>query len=199
MDRTWVGADPGGKGRFGLAVIQPDGVITAATFDCADAATDFACQCVKDVPAGVGVDAPLWWSSGPSGDRCADQWLRKTYGLPGGQVQTANSLQGAALVQGAMFVARIRERFPRVPVTECHPKALLRVLAGASWVNFAGQYDITVSPRDENVRDAIIAAVAARETFSGRWGRDLARMRANCEQDPSTYWLSPVHYGWPDT
>jgi hypothetical protein len=97
-----------------------------------------------------------------------------------------------------MFVARIREHFPHVPVTECHPKALLRILTKGSWAEFAAQYSITVSPNDENIRDALIAAIAARETFSGRWGRDLAQMRASSEQDPSTYWLSPVHYGWPD-
>ena len=60
-----------------------------------------------------------------------------------------------------------------------------------------GQYRIDVESTDENELDAIIAAIAARETFTGRWGRDLASNRANCEQNPSTYWLSPVHYGWP--
>ena len=42
--------------------------------------------------------------------------------------RTPNSLQGAALVQGAMFVVRMRERFPEVGVTETHPKALLVAL-----------------------------------------------------------------------
>lgn len=41
-----------------------------------------------------------------------------------------NSLWGAALVQGMMFVARLRQKFPGVPVTETHPKATAVALGG---------------------------------------------------------------------
>jgi hypothetical protein len=57
-------------------------------------------------------------STKQSSDREADRWIRKTYRIASGTVQTANSLRGAALVQGAMFVQRLREKFPGVPVTD---------------------------------------------------------------------------------
>jgi hypothetical protein len=103
--KIWIGADPSGMGNFGLAILKSDGPVHTCCVNCADEAIDVVKEQVKVRPAGVGVDSPLWWSSGRSSDRKADQWLRDTYGLSGGQVQTANSLRGAALVQGAMFVS----------------------------------------------------------------------------------------------
>jgi predicted nuclease with RNAse H fold len=153
---------------------------------------------VKSTPAGVGVDAPLWWSSGRSGDRQADQWLRTKYGFSGGQVQTANSLRGAALVQGAMFVQRMREHFPGLGVTETHPKAVWKALGMKSWDAFAKRFAVTVEIQGEHERDAVISAVSAREGFEGRWLNDLGRTRYPSEQDPSTFWLAPIHYFWPE-
>ena len=150
-------------------------------------------------PAGVGVDAPLWWSSGRSGGRCVDQWLRDTYRFAGGQGTGLNSLWGAALVQGAMFVLRIRERFPGVCVTETHPKALLVALHMTEGDDFWEHYcvDWSSAQRPEHERDALISAVAAREGFEGHWPCDLSKHRYPSEQDPSESWLGPVHYFWP--
>jgi len=196
---NWVGADPGGKGAFGIAVLRADGTVETATTDCADEAVEFVLRNVGAPPAGAGVDAPLWWSSGPASDRKADQWLRDKYGLSGGQVQTANSLRGAALVQAAMFVQRLRECYPNVQVTEAHPKALFKLLAKNRWKTFAECFAIAVAQPDaEDERDAIISAVAAREGFDGRWKNDLSTRRDDCEQDPKCYWLAPVHYFWPE-
>jgi hypothetical protein len=42
-----------------------------------------------------------------------------------------------------------------------------------------------------------MSAVTAREGFEGRWTIDLSKNRHECEQDPSSYWLAPMHYFWP--
>ncbi|MBN8453933.1 DUF429 domain-containing protein [Accumulibacter sp.] len=194
----WIGADPGGRGNFGIAILAGNDKPQTASVNCADEAVVFVRARVHHPPAGVGVDAPLWWSSGPSGDRHADQWLRRTYGLGGGQVQAANSLRGAALVQGAMFVQRIREAYPAVPVTESHPTALLNALLGNDWATFAARFHVNAEPRNQHERDALIAAVAAREGFTGNWTHDLGQKRLAGEQDPARYWLAPVHYYWPE-
>jgi predicted nuclease with RNAse H fold len=194
----WVGADPGGKGKFGIAILTDNEQPQTSSVDCADSAIDFVRGHLDRTPAGVGVDAPLWWSSGRSSDRLADQWLRKRYGLSGGEVQTANSLQGAALVQAAMFIQRIRETYPAVPVTESHPKALLKVLTKGDWKVFAGRFGLKVVPANDNERDALIAAISAREGFEKRWPHDLIIKRLPSEQDPNSYWLAPVHYFWPE-
>lgn len=194
---TWVGADPGGKQSFGIALLRDGAAPKVEVVDCADEAVTFVLRHISAAPKGVGIDAPLWWSSGPSSDRFADQWLRAEYGLSGGQVQTANSLRGAALVQAAMFIQRLRENFPEVPVTEVHPKALLTSGVCGAWPEFSERYGIDAGSPNEHERDSLIAAVAAREGFEKRWSRDLSTTREASEQDPQKYWLAPVHYFWP--
>jgi predicted nuclease with RNAse H fold len=194
----WVGADPGGKGKFGVAILNDDGQSQTALVSCADEAVALVAQRTEVNLAGVGVDAPLWWSSGMSGDRHADRWLRKRYKLSGGEVQAGNSLRGAALTQGAMFVQRMRELYAGVPVTESHPKTLLKAVATGSWKRFSGQHRLAAKPPTEHTRDALIAAVSARESFMCRWTHDLSATRLPGEQDPMAYWLAPVHYYWPE-
>ena len=195
----WLGADPGGIGNFGIAILADDARPQTLSVDCADEAIAFVRRHLDRSPAGIGVDAPLWWSSGRSGDRHADQWLRKRYGLSGGEVQAANSLRGAALTQGAMFVQRMRELCPAVPVTESHPKALLKAVAHGDWMAFAVRFGLKSAMTNDHERDALIAAVSAREGFGGRWTHDLGETRLPGEQDPKKYWLAPVYYYWPET
>ena len=199
-DNVWIGADPGGDGNFGLAILKSDDSAYTRCVDCADEAVQVVIQHAQSIPAGVGVDAPLWWSSGRSSGRQADQWLRTKYSFPGGQVQAANSLRGAALVQGAMFVHRMREHFPGVGVTETHPKAVWKALQMKSGGAFIKHFSVKAEIRgkQEHEIDAIISAVAAREGFEGRWLNDLGRTRYPSEQDPLSFWLAPIHYFWPE-
>ena len=199
-DKVWIGADPGGNGNFGLAILEPDGSARTFCVDCADDATKVVVQRGSSAPSGVGVDAPLWWSSARSGDRQADQWLRQRYGFSGGQVQTANSLRGAALVQGMMFAQRMREHFPSVGVTETHPKAVWKALGVKDWDAFLERFSVAVriQGQQDHERDAVISAIAAREGFERRWPRDLSMCRHPSEQDPLQFWLAPIHYFWPE-
>ena len=199
-DRAWIGVDPGGRNNFGVAVLDPNGSAYTSCVSCVDEAIDVVRRQVKDSPpAGVGVDAPLWWSSGISGSRCVDQWLRDTYNLSGGQVQSVNSLRGAALAQGMMFVQRVRESYGDVCVTETHPKALL-VALDSNEEDFYRRCSVRLAAVkvSEHERDAVISAVAAREGFEERWTNDLSVRRYQREQDPAQYWLAPVHYFWPE-
>jgi len=186
----WLGVDPGGKGAFGLAFLTQAGQFRTTTLSCADEALSLVNSC----PLGVGVDSPLWWSSGLSADREADAWVRRTYKIGGGAVQASNSLRGAAPVQGAMFVFRLREKFPSAPVTEVHPKALKKCRDWRpEWETEVQQ----IRDKSEHEVDAGIAAIAAREGFEGRWSCDLSIKRCPSEQDPATHWIGPVHYFWP--
>lgn len=199
-ESIWIGIDPGGEGNFGVAILFQDGRAETFCVDCADEAVTQVVDALLGAPSGIGIDAPLWWSSGRSSDRLVDQWLRRSYGLAGGNVQAANSLRGAALVQGVMFAQRMREKFPDIKITESHPKAIWAAMRIVKWSDFAIQYGLTVdiAGAQEHERDAIIAAVCAREGFEGRWPNDLRKQRHASEQDPATYWLAPVHYFWPE-
>jgi predicted nuclease with RNAse H fold len=188
----WLGADPGGANAFGLALLRDDGTCQTGCVSCAEEALTW----VEQVPKGVGIDAPMWWSAGRSGDRRADQWIRKTYAIRAGTVQATNSLRGAALVQAVLFAELLRRKFAQIPITEVHPKAL--ILASGGVDALLSRYELSMPDAGEHVRDALIAAIAAREGFTGKWPRDLSLNRLSCEQDPTKYWLAPMHYFWPE-
>lgn len=195
----WVGADPGGKGHFGLAFLDDEsGDMCHELVSSVDDAVDEICR--KGQPLGVGIDAPLWWSSGQASRRKADEWIRRHYSIHSGTVQSPNSLRGAALVGGMMLACRIREKYAKanrgVHITESHPKALLMAL-DLSRHAFAQKFHIEV-PENEHKWDAAVAALCAREGFRGRWTNDLIENRHPSEQDPLEYWLAPVHYFWPE-
>ena len=156
------------------------------------------CFLIEKAPSGVGIDSPMGFSSGPSGDRSCDKWIRTSYRgrVNSSTVQPANSLRGAALVQAAMFAERIREKFSGIKITESHPKAIL----DGPGIQTLGNDAVNLVREDtEHERDAIIAALCAREGFSGRWKNDLARARYSCEQNPDSYWLAPMNYFWPES
>jgi predicted nuclease with RNAse H fold len=197
--RLWIGADPGGEKRFGVAILHGDGLCCTHTASYVDEAIEFIRSKVSDTPAGVGVDAPLWWSSGKSGVRKADVWIRERYHLSSGQVQAVNSLRGAVVAQGMLFVSRMREIFPGTPITETHPKAVLPPRDRLWWRDQfqSVSTSVTLDAKPDDERDALISAIAAREGFEGRWTRDLSLDRYPSEQDPTAHWIGPVHYFWP--
>jgi len=205
---AWFGADPGGANAFGVALLHSDGSFESAVVSCADEAIDRLRKSGASIEA-AGIDAPLWWSSGESGGRRADQAIReKLHSVEaknvGGTVQSANSLRGAALVQGVMLAALLRRRCPEVSISECHPKALLKLWGidskevRPSLESVRGRFRLAdgVAP-SEHERDALIAAVAAREGAIGRWKCDLSRERFPSEQDPDRVSWGPVSYWWP--
>ena len=192
----WVGADPGGKDSFGVALLDAaSGGLEFATVSSVDEAVEQIVS--RGEPLGLGIDAPMWWSSDGGGRRKADERIRKRYGIHPGTVQSPNSLRGAALVGGMMLAFRIRQRFPCARITEAHPKALLLAL-GLDGPDFAERFGISKGWGSEHERDGAIAAVCAREGFEGRWPTDLTEQRHRSELDPQSYWLAPMRYFWPE-
>jgi predicted nuclease with RNAse H fold len=203
----WIGADPGGIGKFGAALLFQDG-----TYSCKDVSSvsefiDFVEEKLDvfgdgtlALPGGVGIDAPLWWSTKEGGSRTADEWIRKHHRV-GQSVSSINSLQGAALVQGVVLALELRRRFAKIPVTESHPKALLRALYGdgsGKEDQFFKDFPVIIDPVNklsEHQRDALIGAVCARETFELRWKRNLAHLRGVTGEVSAG--IEDVHYGWP--
>ncbi len=205
---AWFGADPGGANAFGVALLRADGTFESEVVSCADDAIKWLCRKAVTVLA-AGIDAPLWWSSGNSGDRAADQYLRQQFKISGGTVQAANSLRGAVLIQGALLAMALRREWPELRITEAHPKALLKALwpnqskSDRRWEKIAKRFRLEGPEPDDDERndkrDALLAAVAAREGSTGAWPQDLALCeRLKGEQDPADVPWRPVHYWWPE-
>ncbi len=194
---AWFGADPGGKNSFGVARLNDDGSFVSGCVTGVDEAVEW----IAERPKAIGIDCPMWWSSSGTGDRRVDQRLRKHYKISSGTIQTVNSLRGAAIIQGPMLVFRINEKYSAVPVTEAHPKALLKSknLQDAPWDEVISTFSIEGDlPSSEHARDAILCAVAARDGFSGRWKNDLSVERNASELDPKAMWFGRVSYYWPE-
>ena len=149
MGKVWVGADPGGIGAFGVALVDGSGRTSCTTVSSVDEAVKTIAA--AGTPLGVGIDAPMWWSATAGGGRKADARLRKAYRIHPGTVQSVNSLQGAALVGGALLGSRVREAMPGVPITKSHPKALLLAL-GLDDSGFAARFGIRATWDDLHPR-----------------------------------------------
>jgi Protein of unknown function (DUF429) len=188
-----VGFDPGGRGRFGWCIVQFDcdpPSFTGGVCDHAEVAVRSAQQALGEPPEAIGVDAPLFWVSGE--DRVSDREVRRMVRAAGGHNGTVlhvNSLQGACLVQGILVAWMAARSWPGVPITEAHPKALLRVSEAAR------AFSAHAPPsRGDHVRDAALAAFAARASAMNADGwRDLAAL----EKTPFFPAVSPVRYWFP--
>ncbi len=158
-----LGFDPGGINNFGWATLHVDevgGFLSLATGVVSNApeAVRNAAQNATSAPAGVGIDAPLFWVQ--EGDRRVDSYLRQRVAEAGGHngtVNSVNSLRGACLVQGILTARIAAASWPSVIITEAHPKALLRLHAEAE--HFVENHFPPI--HNEHERDAALAAFAA--------------------------------------
>jgi len=109
-NKIWIGADPGGKGTSGWPSSNPTAQPTPVAWTAPtkplrwllDTRTQRPPVLVWMRPCGV-----IWTFQRSSGRPVVENKIP----LLRWQVQTANSLRGAALVQGAMFVQRMRNTF----------------------------------------------------------------------------------------
>lgn len=147
IGRCYLGYDPGGNGKHGVAAIcvQADAVVKIE-LDTVDAASDvlkwFLCQnrIARLGPAvGIGVDTLTYWSGGNSGWRKADIHLRDIYPDVKGSVASANSLYGSMGLNGMFVLRRLRDRNQCLYVTETHPKVLHRALFCEPYAAYPGK------------------------------------------------------------
>lgn len=186
-----LGFDPGGIKNFGVACVSLAGDAKCLTVSSAQEAFD-----AFDVdPIGVGVDAPLWWSTVPGGGRECDQWIRKTHTIPSGSVQSINSLRGAAIAQGLLVANMISNRFPKCTISEANPKALIQAL-GVGFDDFLNQNLRSYIYKNEHERDALICAISCKQGIEGNWPRDLSSARPESERQNQPYQFDP-RYFWP--
>jgi hypothetical protein len=111
-------------------------------------------------------------------------------------------------LNGMAVLITARQQFPAVHITETHPKVLYRHFAPGASYNYpesreamdellARLLNVAVSTGTEHEWDAAISALAALESYTGRWTRDLhaigtdavGRMVQPCGK---------THYSWPD-
>ena len=205
---SWFGADPGGrranKPCFGVAWLVEDGTFIVDSVDCARAAFNWINERSAKTQS-IGIDCPLWWSAGRSGERQVDVLLRKRYrDRIGSSIMSINSLPGAALVQGVMLAHLARIRDPTVQITETHPKALLKAMrivaskTAGDWSLIAKTFGLKgPAPDTSDKLDALLSAAAARNGITGLWVNDLAKLKRGADElDPNKLFFGSVQYHW---
>lgn len=191
---VYLGFDPGGERHFGWAVCSStERVLHVLAKGKASHAEEAVSEARSRIPSncdvvGTGIDAPLFWAD--NGGRRVDAIVRsaiKKLGAPspGGTVQSVNSLRGACLVQGVMVGYLLHHYYPKMIITESHPKALLYLLGianrhkspSAVLVRDLSEYvKCDDGSECDDERDAILGAVTAFAQRERRQGwRDLFR------------------------
>ena len=209
MTGTVVGYDPGGNCKHGLAraTVRDGDIVCVTTKTLRTVADVFAS--IRDIktPLGIGIDTLTCWSTGHSGLRPADCWLRQRYPDVKKSVQAPNSIYGAMSVSGMALLVALRREFPDIFVTETHPKVLYYAL-------FKEHYDYTVpntsvmdkclsrllnvdiAPQNEHEWDAAISILPVVRRLHESWELDLHALSTNSDErlvQP----CGTTNYVWP--
>lgn len=199
----FLGYDPGGKGKHGVAAIQ---VSTAgellASPTCAvasDAEAAWRWLSTHEGAVALGIDTLLAWS--PSGGRACDDALRRTYRDYAATVIPQNSLYSSMTINGAI-VARWAGS-AGLALFESHPKLLVRTEAASiapilpvyRKIIDEGSGKSVGTRQADDMADAVVAAWCAAQGYLGHWSTDLFKAR----NASLVYVVEGARYPWPET
>lgn len=217
-----VGYDPGGNRKHGLALLRVEeeagrwkpAALESTLAPClADAVAWVEGRCGARRIVAAGVDTLTEWSSGLSGWRAADLWLRREYPEVTGSIIAPAALRGGMVVSGAGFLLLLADRFnaDRTAVTEAHPKVAYFALTRrrdaweheregmAAWL--AAELTVALpggfGDGEDHVFDAAVGALAALRGLNGDWTRDLHAL-PHGDAVPVRF-CGATHYWWPPT
>jgi hypothetical protein len=211
MSALVFGFDPGGIDRFGCAAWWPEsGELKCASLSYVDEVLHWARQVADGVtPCAAGLDTLLFWQTGPSGWRGADEWLRARYRAVQASVMHPNGLQGSMSIQGPCLAFGLRDLWPNLPLNETHPKVLWASLYSweypriwpeatgpALWCEAVGMPVDALG--DEHQLDAALSAWAAWQGVSGAWAHNLFDEVARRQTRPNRTFVDGVTYYWPE-
>ncbi|WP_420456040.1 hypothetical protein [Rubrivirga sp.] len=208
MTGTVLGYDPGGNGKHGVARLT----VAAGeprTLDVATMGTveDVVRLVEAEAPLAVGADTLTCWSTGPSGWRPADRWLRAAYPASQRSVASPNSLYGSMSLGGMAVLLAARSRDADVPITEAHPKALYRafwhrhydyaVEARSMDADLGAVLGVEVRTGTDHEWDAAVAALAALHLLRDDWPRDLHAL-PTADGERLVAPCGPTRFVWPE-
>jgi hypothetical protein len=206
---TIIGYDPGGNGCHGLAVLAlKNGSIQEATTKTLDNAEQVIRTAQKQRSlVALGVDTLTCWSTGASGWRPADRWLRGKYREVQNSIVSPNGLYGSMALNGMAVVLSLSNQRPDLLITETHPKVLFWFLRREKYDyenkkdlmdrTLATNLGVRISPANDHEWDSAASAFAALQGLLGIWRHDLLEL-------PTTggeRLVSPcgaTHYYWPE-
>jgi hypothetical protein len=201
---VFLGCDPGGSGKNGLAIYFPNEkrCKTKTVDGLHDALSWYEKHLNGMKPSAAGIDTLMFWELADGGWRKADQYLKQEYPRASKSIISPNSLYGSMAVQGIAFAMKLKKRWENIALTETHPKVLYLACSKKKykwnhsmnqWAREKLEID-NISCANDHEWDALISAWAAYKGFIGEWKRDLACLNAESENRVTP--LEKVKYWW---
>jgi hypothetical protein len=205
----YLGYDPGGDGKGGVAILNAVGAKPAYETDLTDSVDEairWLTGRANGAPAAAGIDAMLFWETGPSGWRAADKSLKARYSAVEKSIVSSNSAFGAMAVQGMALAMLLRKQWPNIILTETHPKVLYYACTNKkyqwsetseemqSWLLTEMGCKLGAPIDSDDKWDALISAWAAKMGHTRAWTTDL-----RCLSDKPLEPAGTVAYCWPNT
>lgn len=210
LEGTIVGYDPGGNDAHGLALAKFHKgeleSIELGTYRTADSVL----AAISNHPdtIAIGIDTLTCWSTGASGWRPADRWLKKQYPEITHSIASANSLFGSMGLNGMSVLIEARSQFPDINVSETHPKVLYFELCGRKYdyrnnqrqmdIFLGGSLGTEIHTENDHEWDAAISVHAVCCGLTGHWRKDLHSL----DVEPNERLVTPcgvTQYWWPKT
>ncbi|MCD4828887.1 MAG: hypothetical protein K8R90_05600 [Candidatus Cloacimonetes bacterium] len=212
-----VGYDPGGNNKHGIAIMEVESgrivSVTPKTLFSAEKVIN-EIKSISNV-IGLGVDTLTCWSTGKSGWRPADKWLREKYKVVEKSVSSPNFLMGAMSLNGMSVLLEVSRSFPNCIISETHPKVLYYALMTKekdkvekyNYQKNKKEMDkmlskllgLVITTKSDHEWDAAISAYAVWMGMTGSWKRDLHKLEVeNTERivkpcgDTSYFWPVPA-------
>lgn len=206
----FVGYDPGGDRKHGVAVLTVENGVPVSVRTALLRSAEEVIRWVGELGgpiSGIGIDTLTCWSSGPSGWRPADRWLRHHYPAVLKSIASSNSLYGAMSVNGMGVLIALRQAMPLLAITETHPKVMHWHLRHTVYdydssklsmdEMLASEIGFPVSITTDHEWDAAISALVAFRGQSGQWSLDLHTLQTAAGEriiEP----CGKTNYYWPE-
>ncbi|NOI73876.1 DUF429 domain-containing protein [Vibrio owensii] len=205
-----LGYDPGGNGVHGVALATiTNGQIQSLEIQTLTTAEDvikFAFE-TSDLNV-LAIDTLTTWSTGLSGWRPADRWLKKKYKKITHSIASANSLFGSMGLNGMSVMAELRRKDSSIRITETHPKVLYFELSGDKYdyktssnnmdAFLSELLGIQINTSNDHEWDAVVSIYAAIMGYSGQWTTNLHTLPVE-ETERLVKPAGDSEYWWPIT
>lgn len=204
---TIMGYDPGGNQNHGVAFFTYEkGKLVNHQIHTLDTAHDVIELTKTKYIFAIGIDTLTYWSTGHSGWRPADRWLRNQYHDINNSVASSNSLFGSMGINGMSVLISLRNDNPKVHVTETHPKVLYYALANNRY-NYSDNnhvmdtllsdfFKTTIVTNNDHEWDAAVSVFAALQGILGEWKTDLHQL-PELENEKLIKPCGRTNYWWP--
>lgn len=205
---TIMGYDPGGNSHHGVSFLtyRQGRVIASSinTYQTAEEVIESTSQ--FDELLGVGIDTLTCWSTGHSGWRPADRWLKQRYTSIKNSIASPNSLYGSMGLNGMAVLLSLRKAQLKLPICETHPKVLYFELAKEKYDYsynhqamdefLSNLLQTNIVTENDHEWDSVVSVFAVAQGIEGNWTNDLHSLQ-KVETERLIEPCGKTQYWWP--